>query len=50
MVKKKNIAVNKQLSKLDKEVDSIEGKKSKRVDMRLEDTIDKSSYEAKYSN
>ncbi|WP_414836216.1 recombinase family protein [Clostridium sporogenes] len=41
--------VNKQLSKLDKEVDSIEGKKSKLVDMRLEDTIDKASYEAKYS-
>jgi DNA invertase Pin-like site-specific DNA recombinase len=41
--------VNKQLSKLDKEIESIEGKKSKLVDMRLEDTIDKVSYEAKYS-
>lgn len=42
--------VNKQLSKLDKEIESIEGKKSKLVDMRLEDTIDKDSYEAKYSS
>lgn len=42
--------VNKQLSKLDKEIESIEGKKSKLVDMRLEDTIDKVSYEAKYSS
>ncbi|NFA89249.1 recombinase family protein [Clostridium botulinum] len=41
--------VNKQLSKLDKEIDSIEGEKSKLIDMRLEDTIDKASYEAKYS-
>lgn len=40
--------VNKQLSKLDKEIESIERKKSKLVDMRLEDTIDKVSYEAKY--
>lgn len=42
--------VNKQLSKLDKEIESIERKKSKLVDMRLEDTIDKVSYEAKYSS
>lgn len=42
--------VNKQLSKLDKESESIEGKKSKLVDMRLEDTIQKASYEAKYSS
>ncbi|WP_434282669.1 recombinase family protein [Clostridium botulinum] len=42
--------VNKQLSKLDKEIESIERKKSKLVDMRLEDAIDKVSYEAKYSS
>lgn len=42
--------VNKQLSKLDKEIEYIERKKSKLVDMRLEDTIDKVSYEAKYSS
>ncbi|WP_434303864.1 hypothetical protein [Clostridium botulinum] len=38
------------ISKLDKEIESIEGKKSKLVDMRLEDTIDKASYEVKYSS
>ncbi|EDU39166.1 hypothetical protein CLOSPO_00220 [Clostridium sporogenes ATCC 15579] len=38
------------ISKLDKDIESIEGKKSKLVDMRLEYTIDKASYEVKYSS
>ncbi|MCR2043785.1 zinc ribbon domain-containing protein [Anaerosalibacter massiliensis] len=41
--------VNKQLTKIDKDIQALERKKSKLVDMRLEDTIDKDTYETKYS-
>lgn len=43
-------SVNKQISKIDKEISSLEGKKNKLVDMRLEDSIDKATYEAKYAD
>lgn len=43
-------SVNKQISKIDKEINIIEGKKNKLVDMRLEDLIDKATYEAKYAD
>jgi hypothetical protein len=42
--------VNKQISKIDKEINTLEGKKNKLVDMRLEDSIDKATYEAKYAD
>jgi len=42
--------VNKQLSKIDKDIHAIEQKKHKLVDMRLEDSIDKATYEEKYSD
>lgn len=41
--------VNKQLVKIDKDIEAMERKKSKLVDMRLEDTIDKDTYETKYA-
>jgi len=41
--------VNKQLVKIDKDIETMERKKSKLVDMRLEDTIDKDTYETKYA-
>jgi len=43
-------SVNKQLSKVDKDIESLEKKKSKLVDMRLEDTIDSDTYESKFSS
>lgn len=44
-----NSTVNKQLSKIEKEISDVESKKNKLVDMRLEDSIDKDTYEAKYT-
>lgn len=41
--------VNKRLSKIDKEIDALEKRKSKLVDMRLEENIDKETYEKKFS-
>ncbi|EJO7641764.1 recombinase family protein [Listeria monocytogenes] len=43
-------SINKQLTKVDKEIEAIEKKKSKLVDMRLEDIIDSDTYESKFSN
>ncbi|APR00657.1 putative conjugative transposon recombinase domain protein [Clostridium botulinum] len=43
-------SVNKQISKIDKEINILEGKKNKLVDMRLEDSIGKATYEAKYAD
>lgn len=43
-------SVNKKLLKVDKEIEAIEKKKSKLVDMRLEDTIDSDTYESKFSS
>ena len=43
-------SVNKQLDKVERDIDSLEKKKSKLVDMRLEDVIDSETYEAKFSN
>ncbi|AXG93540.1 recombinase [Clostridium botulinum] len=43
-------SVNKQISKIDKEINILEGKKNKLVDMRLEDSIGKAIYEAKYAD
>lgn len=40
--------VGKQLSKVEKEIQAQEQKKEKLVDMRLEESIDKETYEAKY--
>jgi uncharacterized protein YutD len=42
--------VNKQLSKIEKDIHAIEQKRHKLVDMRLEDSIDKNTYEEKYSD
>ena len=42
--------VSKQLAKAEKEIDVLEKKKSKLVDMRLEEDIDKETYESKYSD
>lgn len=44
-----NSTVSKQLSKIEKEISAVEGKKNKLVDMRLEDSIDKDTYETKYT-
>jgi len=38
----------KRLAKIEKDIRALETKKSKLVDMRLEETIDKETYEAKY--
>ena len=43
-------AVSKQLAKAEKEIDALEKKKSKLVDMRLEEIIDKETYESKYAD
>ena len=43
-------AVSKQLAKTEKEIDALEKKKSKLVDMRLEEIIDKETYESKYAD
>lgn len=43
-------SVNKQISKIDKEINTLEGKKNKLVDMRLGDSIDKATYEARYAD
>ncbi|EOZ5096456.1 recombinase family protein [Listeria innocua] len=43
-------SVNKQLSKVEKEIEALEKKKSKLVDMRLEDVIDSETYEYKFSS
>lgn len=43
-------SVNKQIVKIDKEINTLYGNKNKLVDMRLEDSIDKATYEAKYSD
>lgn len=43
-------AVSKQLAKAEKEIDALEKKKSKLVDMRLEEVIDKETYESKYAD
>lgn len=40
--------VEKELNKIDKEIHSVETKRKRLVDMRLEDSIDKSTYEDKY--
>lgn len=42
--------VSKQLAKAEKEIDALEKKKSKLVDMRLEEIIDKETYESKYAD
>ena len=42
--------VSKQLAKAEKEIDTLEKKKSKLVDMRLEEIIDKETYESKYAD
>ena len=42
--------VSKQLDKAEKEIDALEKKKSKLVDMRLEEIIDKETYENKYAD
>ena len=39
-------SVNKQISKIDKEINALEGKKNKLV----EDSIDKATYEVKYAD
>jgi DNA invertase Pin-like site-specific DNA recombinase len=41
--------VMKKLTKLDKEIFAVEEKKNKLVDMRLEDAVDKETYEEKYT-
>lgn len=41
--------INKQLAKVEKNIDIIENKKNKLVDMLLEEAIDKDMYEMKYS-
>ena len=43
-------AVSKQLAKAEKEIDALEKKKSKLVDMRLEEIIDKETYESKFAD
>ena len=43
-------AVSKQLAKAEKEIDALEKKKSKLVDMRLEEIVDKETYESKYAD
>lgn len=42
--------INKQLTKVDKEIEAIDKKKSKLVDTLLEDIIDSDTYESKFSN
>ena len=42
--------VNRQLTKLEKDIQAIEQKRHKLIDMRLEDAIDKYTYEARYSD
>ena len=42
--------VSKQLAKAEKEIDALEKKKSKLVDMHLEEIIDKETYESKYAD
>lgn len=42
--------VSKQLAKAEKEIGALEKKKSKLVDMRLEEIIDKETYESKYAD
>ncbi|EAG3558500.1 recombinase family protein [Listeria monocytogenes] len=43
-------SVNNNLQKVDKDIEAIEKKKSKLVDMRLEDIIDSDTYESKFSS
>ena len=43
-------SVNKQISKINKEINTLEKKKNKLIDMRLEGSIDKAIYEAKYAD
>ncbi len=43
-------SVNNKLLKVDKDIEAIEKKKSKLVDMRLEDIIDSDTYESKFSS
>lgn len=38
----------KQLAKIEKDISALDGKRAKLVDMRLEETIDKETYEQKY--
>lgn len=42
--------IHKETSKIEKEVQLLESKKNKLVDMRLEDIIDKETYEEKYTD
>ncbi len=42
--------MNNKLLKVDKDIEAIEKKKSKLVDMRLEDIIDSDTYESKFSS
>jgi site-specific DNA recombinase len=44
-----NSSIKKELSKIEKSIEAIEGKKSKLIDMRLEETLDKESYDVKYA-
>ena len=37
-------------AKAEKEIDALEKKKSKLVDMRLEEVVDKETYESKYAD
>ena len=43
-----NMDVSKELKKVEKEISTIENKLIKLVDMRVDDTIDKDTYESKY--
>ncbi|MCR2043795.1 hypothetical protein NSA23_06635 [Anaerosalibacter massiliensis] len=42
--------IHKETSKIEKEVQLLESKKNKLVNMRLEDIIDKETYEEKYTD
>ncbi|MED4587476.1 MULTISPECIES: recombinase family protein [Priestia] len=42
--------IHKEVSKIEKEIQGLENKKNKLVDMRLEDIIDKETYEEKYNS
>src|SRR5699024_12212552 len=39
-----------EVSKIEKEIESLETKRDKLIDLRLEDTIDSKTYEDKYNN
>ncbi|VBB08640.1 recombinase [Lucifera butyrica] len=41
--------IQKELLKIEKSIETIEGKKNKLIDMRLEETLDKETYDTKYA-